>query len=211
MSFPADPNVARYAPLAELTDKQLEFKRAVIWHNPSEEEVYLARKAKHEAEEKARTEFQLKRHQHFLKEAGAANSAMTVGQAKKYARGRAASLLKQAFEVMEQVLLSPEAKLADRLDIASEMMKRAVGPHSVPNTIGSAAEAKALTELAPTDAIDTVMKAYANGECDKDFVTTLLGLLGAKVNGLKLEQAGAKRSAEKAGEGIVRPPSGKIV
>ncbi|TJV43404.1 MAG: hypothetical protein E5Y02_10415 [Mesorhizobium sp.] len=211
MPFAADPTVARYEPLAELSDKQIEFKRAVIAHNPSEEEAYYARKAHHEAEEKARVEFQLRRHQHFLKEAGAANSAMTVGQAKKYARSRAASMLKQAFETFETVLMSPDAKLGDKLDVANEMIKRAVGPYSVPNTVGTVAEAKALAEQAPVDAIDTVMTAYANGECDKDFVTTLLGLLGAKVNGLRIEQAGAKKSADKVAAPIDRPPSGKIV
>lgn len=148
------------------------------------------------------------RHRYFLNAVGAKSDALDVATAKRYVRARAAASLGKAFEVFETLLLSDGAKLADRMQVAEELLKRAVGPAQVPNAISDTSK---LTDLAPADAIDTVMTAYANGECDDAFVKTLLGLLGAKVNGLKLEQGRAKKSADKVGEKIAKPPSGKVV
>ena len=89
--------------------------------------------------------------------------------------------------------------MAEKVDVALELVKRAVGPHAVPNSITNAEQ---LTELAPVDAIDVALRAYGNGECDEGFVKTLLGLLGAKVNGLKVEEELAKKSTPKVGPKI---------
>lgn len=184
--------------------------RATWWRtvldNLSEAEVFAARVAQRESEDRARAEFKKQRHEYFLRAAGAKHSGMDVATAKKYVRARAASCLQQAFETLEEVMVN--GKIADRLEVAGEIIKRAVGPAAVPNSLS---DAKGLTELAPVDAIDAVLTAYANGECDEQFVKTLLGLLGAKVNGLKIEQATAKKSADKVANPIGRPPSGKIV
>ncbi|PAP91393.1 hypothetical protein [Mesorhizobium wenxiniae] len=206
MPFTLNLDVRGIKPIAELTDEQAEFKWQIIIRNLSVDEEYRARKAQREAEDQARADFLKKRHEYFLNDAGAKNSAMSVASAKKYVRARAAASLRMAFEVFEETLHT--GKVADRLDVANEIIKRAVGPAAVPNSITAAKE---LTELAPTEAIDTVLQAYAKGECDEHFVKTLLGLLGAKVNGLRLEQAGAKRSADKVGNPIGKPPSGKVV
>ena len=94
------------------------------------------------------------RHQYFLEAAGAKHNGMSVAEAKKYVRARAASSLRQSFEVLEQAL-SQAGKVAEKVDVALELVKRAVGPHAVPNSI---TDAKQLTELAPVDAIDTFLK-----------------------------------------------------
>ena len=94
-----------------------------------------------------------------------------------FGRGRRIASLRQSFEVLEQAL-SQAGKVAEKVDVALELVKRAVGPHAVPNSITNAEQ---LTELAPVDAIDVALRAYGNGECDEGFVKTLLGLLGAKV------------------------------
>lgn len=206
MSFSLIFDAKHVRPIEEFTDEMREFKWQVIIHNLSDDENYRARKAQREAEDQAKADHLKKRHEYFLQSVGAKNSAMDVAAAKKYVRSRAAASLRQAFEVLEETLHN--GKVADRLDVANEMIKRAVGPAAVPNSI---TDAKELTELAPTEAIDTVLQAYAKGECDETFVKTLLGLLGAKVNGLKLEQAGAQRSATRTGNPIGRPPSGKVV
>ena len=78
----------------------------------------------------------------------------------------------------------------------------------MPNSI---TDAEQLTELAPVDAIDVALEAFGRGECDEAFVKTLLGLLGAKVNGLKIEEELAKKSKVKSWGTIKRPPSGKVV
>ncbi|MEQ1955383.1 hypothetical protein [Mesorhizobium sp. CN2-181] len=207
MSFPLMFDASTVKPIVELSDEQLEHLRRTSATNLSEEEAWAAKRLRQEAEERRRADHLKKRHEHFLGNVGARGDAMDVATAKKYVRARAASCLKQAFEVMEEVLTS-NGKLQDRLDVASEIIKRAVGPAAVPNSLGDARE---LTNLAPVDAIDTVLQSYANGECDETFVKTLLGLLGAKVNGLKIEQVTAKKSADKLADPIKRPPSGKVV
>lgn len=206
MSFTLTFNAKNFQPIEVFTSEI----RAAWWQtvmaNLSEEEAFLVRAAQREHDDRARTEFKKKRHEYFLNAAGAKHSGMDVATAKKYVRARAASCLQQAFETLEEVLVN--GKTADRLEVANEIIKRSVGPAAVPNSLS---DAKGLTDLAPVEAIDTVLTAYANGECDEQFVKTLLGLLGAKVNGLRIEQAGAKKSAEKVANPIGRPPSGKVV
>lgn len=206
MSFSLKFNASAVTPIEEFSEELRDAKWYSIVTNLSDAEAMRARQLRIDYEDKLREEYKQKRHEYFLNAAGAKHSGMSVGEAKKYVRARAASCLRQAFEVLEETLTSP--KVADRLEVANEIIKRSVGPAAVPNSI---TDAKELTNLAPVDAIDTVLTAYANGECDESFVKTLLGLLGAKVNGLKLEQAGAKKSAEKVANPIGRPPSGKIV
>lgn len=207
MSFSIIFNAADFKPIIEFSAEMRERWWYTCITNLSDAENWQARKLQREHEERAKLEHQKKRHEYFLANAGAKHSGMSVSEAKKYVRARAASCLKQAFEVLEEAL-NGAGKIADKLDVANEMIKRAVGPAAVPNSIS---DAKGLTELAPVDAIDTVLQSYANGECDEQFVKTLLGLLGAKVNGLKLEQVTAKKSAEKVADPLRKPPSGKVV
>ena len=206
MSFDLRFNANTVEPIKVFTAEMREAWWRTVLNNMSEAEVFAARAAAREREDRARAEFKKQRHEYFLHSAGAQHSGMDVATAKKYVRARAASCLQQAFETLEEVLVN--GKTADRLEVANEIIKRSVGPAAVPNSLS---DAKGLTNLAPVDAIDAVLAAYANGECDEAFVKTLLGLLGAKVNGLKLEQATAKKSADKVANPIGRPPSGKIV
>ncbi|WP_146606100.1 hypothetical protein [Mesorhizobium kowhaii] len=175
--------------------------------NMSLEETVAMNDAIKAANARALKEYNDKRHQYFLQAAGAAHNAMSIGEAKRYVRARAASSLRQAFEVLEQAM-QQAGKVGEKVDIANEIVKRAVGPHAVPNSM---TDAKQLTELAPVDAIDAALEAYGRGEIDEAFVKTLLGLLGAKVNGLVVEQELAKKSAGKAGAPLKKPPSGKVV
>jgi hypothetical protein len=207
MSFPLTFNARQVKPIEVFSAEMREHWWYTVITNLSLTEEWQARKAQREYEERRAAEYQKKRHEYFMNSAGAKHSGMSVAEAKKYVRARAASCLKQAFEVMEEVL-NGNGKLADKLDVANELIKRAVGPAAVPNSIGNAKE---LTELAPVDAVYTVLQAYANGECDENFVKTLLGLLGAKVNGLKIEQVTAKKSADKVADPLKKPPSGKVV
>lgn len=199
MPFPMSFNAYTVKPIIEFTDEQMEYLdkhgvRPRCGVVPTREQIVAS--------------MNLRRHQFFAKAAGATGDDMDVATAKKYVRARSASLLKNVFETFEHVLLSPNSKPADKMLVAEEMMKRAVGPATVQNGI---ANVKGLTEMAPVDAIDAVLTAFAKGECDETFVKTLLGLLGAKVNGLKIEQELAKKSAQKMGDKLNKPPSGKVV
>jgi len=156
-------------------------------------------------QEQAREDY----HKRLLEHVGSKTGGMTIAQAKIYARSRATNKLRSAFEFLEDVVDGKIAvNLKDRLDASYEIIKRAAGNHAVLNAIP---DPQKVAALAPVDAIDTVMQAYGNGLVDETFVKTMLGLLGAKVNGLRLEQESDKKSTKKVLDKIDKPPSGKIV
>ena len=210
-------NANTVEPKAVFTKEEREEWYRSLFRNPSAEE-YEILLARHEAyKEKQRKDEQLRveklrddLHAHYCKLAGGRTEAvMSITQAKRYVRARAADSLRAAFETLEHVIAKgSNAPLKDKLDVAYEILKRAAGPATA---VSAVPDVKALAELAPVDAIDAVMKGYAAGDCDENFVKTLLGLLGAKVNGLKIEQELDRKSAAKVGDKIQKPPKGKVV
>jgi hypothetical protein len=211
MSFPLKFDARTVEPILEFTAEMRQFSEdaAMAFAYGISIEKWIDHRQK-QAAARREAEYQNARHKKFTVLAGGEpDRYMTLAQAKKYARTRSADQLRAAFEFLEDVMSGKIAvNLKDRIDVAYELIKRAVGNHSVLNAM---ADPKQLAELAPVDAIDSVMKAYGNGEVDEQFVKTLLGLLGAKVNGLKIEQELDRKSAQKVSDRISKPPSGKVV
>ena len=99
-------------------------------------------------------------------------------------------------DTLEEALNDPECKQTTKISVALTAIQRAVGPSEIPNGIKAN-----LTEMAPVDIIDLVLQEHANGGVTKDFVHTMLGLLAAKVQGLKFEgmvQRAKERDAKSA-------------
>ncbi|MDQ6433764.1 hypothetical protein RB623_06825 [Mesorhizobium sp. LHD-90] len=178
--------------------------------NMSHDEAVGAYEAQKKAYEAQQEQKRIQLHEHYVARAGGKpNFVMSVAQAKAYVRLRAADSLQAAFETYENVLRKgSNAPLKDQLSVAEEILKRAVGPAQVVNAVPNV---QALTELAPVDAVDSVLRSFAAGAVDEKFVATLLGILGAKVNALAAEQALDKKSAQKVSDRIQKPPPGKVV
>lgn len=203
-------NAASVEPIEEFTEEMRGQWLSTCCNNLADYEVQWLQQKEIADEKRRRAKFLDDMHVHYCKLAGTEPKfTMSPTQAKRYVRARASDCLRAAFETIEHVLaVGSNAPLKDKLDVAYEMLKRAAGPATVVNSMPNV---KGLIELAPMDAVDAVMKSYAAGEVDENFVKTLLGLLGAKINSLKVEQELDRKSARKVEDKLKRPPSGKVV
>jgi len=213
MSFYLKFDARTVQPIKEFTSEMRAEWYKTCCENLCYEEAVALHNARVEHEKQKHQKFLTDLHNYFVKAVGAdPDRAMTVAQAKHYVRLRASESLRAAFETFENVLRKgSNAPLKDQLDVSYEIMKRAVGPATALSTMPDVRGQTALTDLAPVEGVDRVLKAYANGEVDADFVKTTLGLLGAKINGLRIEQESDRKSTKKVTDKIQKPPSGKVV
>lgn len=110
-----------------------------------------------------------------------------VALAKTFARARSFALMQQAFDTLEEIMSDITAKPAERANAAAKILERALGPATVPN--GTSID---LSQLAPVEGIDLIMTEYNAGNCNEQFAKTMIDLLAAKVQGLKLTEIAAR-------------------
>ncbi|MGX8007924.1 hypothetical protein ACVDG8_002410 [Mesorhizobium sp. ORM8.1] len=152
--------------------------------------------AKNDAEERqtAQDRYVQARHEYACSEARVdpKSGILNLTQAKAYIRARTLHMLPKALDTLDAALLDDKGKSADKVMLALDYIKRANERSSM--------DAGKLAKVPPADAVELVMTAFANGDCDEAFAKTMLTILGQKVESAKVQGAmeAARKKAEKA-------------
>ncbi|RAZ88509.1 hypothetical protein DPM33_23580 [Mesorhizobium hawassense] len=157
---------------------------------------YRAEQAKLDATEKqARQDRYVQaRHEYACTAAGTnpKRGITSLTEAKAYIRARTLHMLPKALDTIDAALADEKGKLADRATLALDYIKRANERSSM--------DAGRLAQVPPADAVELVMTAFANGDCDEAFAKTMLTILGQKVESAKVQSAmeAARKKVEKS-------------
>ncbi|WP_204340588.1 hypothetical protein, partial [Rhizobium ruizarguesonis] len=119
-------------------------------------------------------------------------SPTDAGAALLYTRGRAFQLLRPAWDTLQTAMEAKDTRPAAKIELALEIIKRAVGNATVPNGIGAD-----LAKMVPSEAIDLVLKHAAEGRISMEFADGLIKTLRSKVKAALHEEEIRKRGGAK--------------